>query len=169
MFPDDIEATSRRIIAAAERGRMWLTTAESCTGGLTGAALTSIPGSSAVYDRGFITYSNAAKTELIGVAEEMLARHGAVSEPVARAMAEGARRRSGADLAVSVTGIAGPGGGTADKSVGRVHFGLAYGDDQVLHRVEDYGDLGRTQVRLAAVRTALGLLEWGLAQALERP
>jgi nicotinamide-nucleotide amidase len=169
MFPDDIEATSRRIIETAAQAEIWLTTAESCTGGLIGAALTAIPGSSAVYDRGFITYSNAAKTALLGVSGALLARHGAVSEPVARAMAEGAQARSGADLAVSVTGIAGPGGGSADKPVGRVHFGLAWSDGQVLHHVEDYGDPGRAQVRLAAVRTALGLLERALTQAVERP
>ncbi|MBN8552960.1 MAG: CinA family protein [Caulobacterales bacterium] len=169
MFPEDIEATSRRVITAAERSGLWLTTAESCTGGLIGAALTAIPGSSAVYGRGFITYSNAAKSDLLDVSDELLIAHGAVSEAVARAMAEGARRRSGAGLAVSVTGIAGPGGGSPQKPVGRVHFGLAYGHGEVRHHVESYGDLGRCQVRLAALRTALGLLEWGLSQAVGRP
>lgn len=165
MFPDDIEDAARRVIRAADRSGFQLSTAESCTGGLVGAALTEIPGSSAVYDRGFITYSNAAKSALLGVEEAILREHGAVSKAVALAMAEGARRASDTDIAVSVTGIAGPGGGSAEKPVGLVHFGLALPDGSVLHRVERFGDLGRSQVRLGALKTALALLEQGLAQA----
>ena len=102
-----------------------LATAESCTGGLIAATLTAIAGSSDVVDRGFVTYSNEAKMELLGVPSALLAEHGAVSEPVARAMAEGALARSRADIAIAVTGVAGPGGGSADKPVGLVWFGLA--------------------------------------------
>lgn len=163
MFPDDIEAAAQRLVKAAIDAGAWLSTAESCTGGLVGAAITSVAGSSAVYDRGFITYSNAAKAVLLGVDEALLAAHGAVSEPVARAMAAGARERSGADLAVSITGIAGPGGGSAEKPVGLVHFGLALPDGSTRHREMRFGDLGRELVRIASVRVALDLLEEGLA------
>jgi len=169
MFPHDIEATARQVIEAATRKRLSLATAESCTGGLVGAALTAIPGSSTAYDRGFITYSNSAKTDLLGVSTALLEQYGAVSEPVARAMAQGARQASGADLAVSVTGIAGPGGGTMEKPVGLVHFGLACADGAILHEVRHFGDLGRDAVRLAALKTALDLLEVGLAQAPDEP
>ncbi len=163
MFPDDIEAAAQRLVKAAIDAGVSLSTAESCTGGLVGAAITSVAGSSAVYDRGFITYSNAAKAVLLGVDEALLEAHGAVSEPVARAMAAGARKRSGADLAVSITGIAGPGGGSAEKPVGLVHFGLALADGSTRHREMRFGDLGREQVRIASVRVALDLLEDGLA------
>ena len=162
MFPDDIEAAARRLVLKATERRLWLTTAESCTGGLVGAAITSVAGSSAVYDRGFITYSNAAKSALLGVDEETLIAHGAVSEPVARAMAAGARARSGADLAVGVTGIAGPGGGSETKPVGLVHFGLALPHGETRHREMRFGDLGRDAVRLAALRVALELLGTGV-------
>lgn len=133
-------------------------TAESCTGGLVAAALTDIPGSSAVVDRGFVTYSNAAKTVLLGVPAEMIAVHGAVSEPVAIAMADGALERSAATLAVAITGIAGPGGGSAEKPEGLVHFacageGIATTHDRVL-----FGALGRAGVRAASVDQALQML-----------
>lgn len=107
------------------RASLRLCTAESCTGGMIAAALTDIAGSSDVFDRGFVTYSNAAKTELLGVPAELIAEHGAVSEPVARAMAEGALARSRADVAVAVTGIAGPGGSSAGKPVGLVFVSAA--------------------------------------------
>jgi nicotinamide-nucleotide amidase len=162
MFPDDIEAAAQRLVKAAIDAGVWLSTAESCTGGLVGAAITSVAGSSAVYDRGFITYSNAAKAVLLGVEDAVLEAHGAVSEPVARAMAAGARERAGSDLAVSITGIAGPGGGSAEKPVGLVHFGLALPDGSTRHREMRFGDLGREQVRIGSVRVALDLLEEGL-------
>ncbi len=134
-----------------------IVTAESCTGGLVAALLTEVLGSSAVVERGFVTYSNEAKTEMLGVPAEMIAQHGAVSEPVARAMAEGALRRSHADIAVSITGIAGPGGATATKPVGLVHFAVARGaHTTALER--RYGDLGRGIVREKAVEDALNLL-----------
>jgi len=134
-----------------------IVTAESCTGGLLAALLTEVPGSSAVVERGFVTYSNDAKTDMLGVAADLIARHGAVSEPVARAMAEGALGRSHADVAVSITGIAGPGGATATKPVGLVHFAVARGaNTTALERC--YGDLGRGMVREKAVEDALDLL-----------
>lgn len=157
MFPEDIEALSQAVIAAATTGGLTLATAESCTGGLVAAALTAVPGSSTAVDRGFVTYSNAAKRELLGVPAEMLDQYGAVSEPVARAMAEGARSRAGVDLAVSITGIAGPGGGSTDKPVGLVYFGLA-SPKGVIHAVQRFGDIGREAVRLDSVRVALRLL-----------
>jgi nicotinamide-nucleotide amidase len=134
-----------------------LATAESCTGGLIAAALTAIAGASDVLERGFVTYSNAAKTELLGVPAELLASDGAVSEPVAQHMAEGALRRSHADIVVSVTGVAGPGGGSASKPVGLVCFGLAQHGKPVAseHRVFS-GD--RTAVRAATVGRAFALI-----------
>lgn len=157
MFPDDIQTLARQVIEAAVARGLTIATAESCTGGLVAGALTAIPGSSAVVERGFITYSNAAKTELLGVPADLIEAHGAVSEPVARAMAAGAVTRSPARVAVSVTGVAGSGGGSADKPVGLVHFG-AVGPDGAFHVERRFGDMGREQVRLASVRVALGLL-----------
>jgi nicotinamide-nucleotide amidase len=145
----------------AQRG-LKLATAESCTGGLVCGLLTEIAGSSAVVERGFVTYSNDAKTDLVGVPAELIAAHGAVSEPVARAMAEGALVRSRADVAVAVTGIAGPGGATPAKPVGLVHFALAATGRPTRHLERRYGDLGRAVVRECAVGDALGLLEQAL-------
>ncbi|MBB5761116.1 CinA family protein [Methylorubrum rhodesianum] len=145
-----------RAYAAAERK---LATAESCTGGLVAALLTAVPGSSAVVERGFVTYSNEAKAESIGVPMDLIATHGAVSEPVARAMAEGALEASRADVAVSVTGIAGPGGGSAAKPVGLVHFGLAAKGAATRHLERRFGDLGRSEIRRLSVAQALTLLE----------
>lgn len=116
------------IITGCTAKNLKLATAESCTGGLISACLTEIAGSSAVLDRGFVVYSNRAKQDLLGVPADLIERFGAVSEEVARAMAEGARTRAGVDLAVAVTGVAGPGGGTAAKPVGLVHMALAFGD-----------------------------------------
>lgn len=157
MFPDDIEQAAAAVIAAASARGWTVATAESCTGGLVAGALTAVAGSSAVVDRGLVTYSNAAKTEMLGVPAETIEAHGAVSEPTARAMAAGARVTADVDLAVSITGIAGPGGGSADKPVGLVHFGWA-GPDGVVHEVRRFGDIGREKVRLESVRVALGLL-----------
>lgn len=157
MFPEDIQTAAARVIAAAVRRGTLLATAESCTGGLVAAALTAIPGSSAALDRGFVTYSNAAKSAMIGVRPDVIDAHGAVSEPVARAMAEGATAHSGAGLAVAITGVAGPGGGSAEKPVGLVHF-AAHDDAGTIHVMKRFGDLGREKVRLASVRVALDLL-----------
>jgi nicotinamide-nucleotide amidase len=131
---------------------------ESCTGGLVAGALTAIPGSSDVVDRGFVTYSNAAKTMLVGVPPALIDAHGAVSEPVARAMAEGGLRVADVGAAVSITGVAGPGGGSADKPVGLVHFAAARAGRPTLHQEMRFGDIGREAVRLASVRVALELL-----------
>ena len=125
MLDQDLLDAAARLLAACRRRAVLLATAESCTGGLIAAALTAIAGSSDVVDRGFVTYSNDAKTEMLGVPAALIAAEGAVSAPVARAMAEGALARSRATIAVAVTGIAGPGGGSADKPVGLVWFGLA--------------------------------------------
>jgi nicotinamide-nucleotide amidase len=157
MFPDDIQALARRVVETAAARSVKITTAESCTGGLVAAALTAVPGSSAVVDRGFVTYSNAAKSDLLGVDPGLIEAHGAVSEPVARAMVRGALSRSAARVAVSVTGIAGPGGGSADKPVGLVHFGAA-GPVGETHEEHRFGDPGREAIRLASVRAALRLL-----------
>ncbi|WP_181705600.1 CinA family protein [Chthonobacter rhizosphaerae] len=157
------------LLDAARAGGHRIATAESCTGGLIAALLTEIPGSSAVVDRGFVTYSNGAKTDLLGVPADLIARHGAVSEPVARAMAEGALARSDATVAVSVTGIAGPGGGSTAKPIGLVHFGLSVRGGATRHLERRFGDLGRGAVRLVSVETALGLLEEAIGRAGGQP
>lgn len=157
MVPEDIQTLARQVIETAAARGLVLVTAESCTGGLVAGALTAIAGSSAVVERGFVTYSNASKTELLAVPADLIEAHGAVSEPVARAMARGALAGSGADLSVSVTGVAGPGGGTAEKPVGLVHFS-AVGPNGEIHAMHRFGDIGREQVRLASVRVALGML-----------
>lgn len=157
MFPADIQALARDVIARARDRGLMVCAAESCTGGLVAGALTDVAGSSAVVERGFVTYSNAAKTDLLGVPAGLIEAHGAVSEPVARAMAEGALKRSGAQISVAVTGIAGPGGGSADKPVGLVHF-AAGGPRGLIHLERRFGDRGREAVRLDSVRVALELL-----------
>jgi nicotinamide-nucleotide amidase len=137
-----------------------IATAESCTGGLLAGILTEIPGSSEVFDRGLVTYSNPAKIDLLGVSPDLLAPGGpgAVSEAVARAMAEGAVQRSQADLALAITGVAGPSGGTEEKPIGLVHFALAVRDGETHHHERRFGDLGRSAVRLASVSEALAML-----------
>ena len=157
MFPEDIKALAQQIITAASARGLMVATAESCTGGLVAGALTEIAGSSVVVDRGFVTYSNAAKTALVGVPAALIETNGAVSEPVARAMAEGALARSDAAVAVAITGIAGPGGGSEEKPVGLVHFAAA-GPAGVIHAEHRFGDIGREAVRLESVRVALTLL-----------
>ena len=137
--------------------------AESCTGGLVAGLLTEIAGSSAVVERGFVTYSNEAKSDLLGVPTSLVAEHGAVSEAVARAMAEGALAASRADVAVAVTGVAGPGGGSEAKPVGLVHFGLAREGRPTRHLERRYADIGRSEIRLRAVADALALLDLALA------
>ncbi|WP_029558547.1 nicotinamide-nucleotide amidohydrolase family protein [Xanthobacter sp. 91] len=155
------EETYARAVAVLDafRARGWtLATAESCTGGLVAGALTEVPGSSDVVDRGFVTYSNAAKMAMIGVPEATLAAHGAVSEATARAMAEGACKTAGVDAAVAITGVAGPGGGSAAKPVGLVHFACARRDGKVVHREKRFGEIGRAEVRRLSVLEALDLL-----------
>ena len=145
------------ILSAARARGLRIATAESCTGGMVAVALTDIAGSSDVFERGFVTYSNAAKVEMLGVRPETLAAHGAVSEPVARDMAEGALARSAADLAVAITGIAGP-GGSEFKPEGRVCFGLAQRGRATGVETVEFGALGRAGVRQAACDHALRLL-----------
>jgi nicotinamide-nucleotide amidase len=150
-----------RLVTLCRARQLTVTTAESCTGGLVAGAITAIPGASAVLDRGFVTYSNTAKTELLGVPAALFDEVGAVSEAVARAMAAGARQRANADLAVAITGIAGPDGGSAEKPVGTVWFGLAARNGELLARHQLFtGD--RDQIRAASVIYALEFLLDGL-------
>lgn len=146
-----------KLLSEARYWGLKIATAESCTGGMVAAALTDVAGSSDVFERGFVTYSNAAKIELLGVSPETLAAHGAVSETVAREMAEGALAQSAADLAVSVTGIAGP-GGSEFKPEGRVCFGLARRGRATVTETVEFGAQGRAKVRKAATVHALGLI-----------
>ncbi len=148
--------TAAALLAVARAKGVMLATAESCTGGLLSAAITDIPGSSAIFDRGFVTYTNAAKVEMLGVRPATLTAHGAVSEEIAREMAEGALRHSHADLAVAITGIAGP-GGSEHKPEGRVCFGLA-GPAGTTTLTVEFGALGRDQVRRAARDRGLAIL-----------
>jgi nicotinamide-nucleotide amidase len=150
------------ILAAARAMGDLIATAESCTGGMVSTAITDIAGSSAIFDRGFVTYTNTAKMQMLGVKAQTLADHGAVSEQVAAQMAAGAITQSDATLAVSITGIAGP-GGSDHKPEGHVCFGLAYRDEVTTQTVE-FGALGRAQVRLAATNHALGLLRQALTK-----
>ena len=163
MFPADLFAEAEALLSKARIADVRIVTAESCTGGLVAALLTEIAGSSDVVERGYVTYSNAAKASAIGVDETLILQHGAVSQAVAIAMAEGALAASEADLAVAITGVAGPGGGSAEKPVGLVWFATARRGLRTLPQEERYGDLGRKTVRLAAVRTALSLLSARLA------
>ncbi len=158
MIDAETRALAERVLEAC-RARGWkVATAESCTGGLVAGALTEIAGSSDVVDRGFVTYSNAAKMAMLGVPEATLAAHGAVSKPTAEAMARGALARAGVDLTVSITGVAGPGGGSAEKPVGLVHFAAAAKDGRLIHREKRYGDLGRSEIRRLSVIEALAML-----------
>ena len=147
-----------RVLAKARAQCLMIATAESCTGGLVSGALTEIAGSSDAFACGFVTYSNGAKTALLGVPEDLLAEHGAVSKPVAGAMAEGALQASQADVSVSVTGIAGPGGGSPGKPVGLVHFASARRGQPTVYKMQRFGELGRAQVRQASVIAALEML-----------
>jgi nicotinamide-nucleotide amidase len=168
MFPVDLTARARALLDACRARGLTIATAESCTGGLIAGLLTEIPGSSAVFERGFVVYSNAAKRELLGVSDALLAAHGAVSERAARAMAEGALAHSAADLALAVTGIAGPDGGTAEKPVGLVHFACARRGGAPTAIERRFGDLGRAAVRLESVEQALTMLE-AAVQTAARP
>jgi nicotinamide-nucleotide amidase len=146
------------LIASCTNRKLKIATAESCTGGLIAGVLTEVPGSSSVVDRGFVTYSNNAKTGVLGVPAALIENVGAVSEEVARAMVAGAITRSIADLAVAVTGIAGPGGGTRDKPVGLVHMAVLRRSTTARHSVHNFGNIGRSAVRIATVHEALTML-----------
>ncbi|MBY5560801.1 CinA family protein [Rhizobium leguminosarum] len=163
LFPDDILSAAEAIVRAFTAAGLMISTAESCTGGLIAGALTEISGSSAVVDRGFVTYTNSAKIEMLGVQAETLSRFGAVSEETARQMVHGALFRSRAEIAVAVTGIAGPGGGSAEKPVGLVHLAAKSRAGALIHRKVLYGDIGRSEVRLATIRTALEMVRSLLA------
>ena len=158
MFDDDLTALAGRVVAVLRAAKLSLVTAESCTGGLIAGAITAIPGSSSVLERGFVTYSNEAKHEMLGVDASLISRLGAVSPEVAEAMAEGALKHAHADIAVAVTGIAGPDGGSAAKPVGTVHIGLASTGRRTRHFSFVF-DGGRTEIRLATITTALSLVE----------
>ncbi|QKK23885.1 CinA family protein [Rhizobium hidalgonense] len=163
LFPQDILSAAETIIRDFIAAGLMVSTAESCTGGLISGALTEISGSSAVVDRGFVTYTNTAKIELLGVQEQTLLSFGAVSEETARQMAHGALFRSRAAIAIAVTGIAGPGGGSAEKPIGLVHLAAKSRSGALIHRKMLYGDIGRSEVRLATVRTALDMVHSLLA------
>lgn len=157
MFDAALTRQATELLERCRQQGFRLATAESCTGGLIAGCLTAVTGSSDVVDRGFVTYSNEAKAEVLGVPAGLIATAGAVSEPVAIAMAEGALEHSAADLAIACTGIAGPGGGSAAKPVGRVHMAVARRGGLTAHAMHDYGPIGRDQVRLATVRDAIQL------------
>lgn len=161
-----VEDSAARVIREATAAGLLLATAESCTGGLIAGALTEISGSSAVVDRGFVTYSNEAKSDMLGVPADLIARVGAVSRDVAIAMAEGALAASRADVTVAVTGIAGPGGGSAEKPVGLVHMALSAKGLPTHHEELRLGDAGRSAVRLATVERALAGLSQTIAKVL---
>jgi nicotinamide-nucleotide amidase len=162
VFPEPCAEAARALLDACGRRGLRLATAESCTGGLIAACLTEVAGSSSVVDRGYVVYHDRAKVEMLGVREATLAAHGAVSEATAREMATGALARSGCGIAIAVTGIAGPDGGTAAKPVGLVHLAVAHRGGAMLHRRAMF-DGDRSAVRLAtvtaALRLALGLVE----------
>jgi len=156
-LPDSLIADAEALLAAYRAAGLRIATAESCTGGLVAGCLTAIAGSSDVVERGFVTYSNEAKTELVGVPADLIARHGAVSAQVVVAMAEGALKHSRADVAAAVTGIAGPGGATSGKPVGLVYIcGARKGREPIVERHQFHGD--RHAVRVASVEVAFSLL-----------
>ena len=158
MNENAIDVKAKALLDAARAKGLRLATAESCTGGLVAAALTEIAGSSDVFERGFVTYSNEAKRGMLGVPWPLIERHGAVSAEVARAMALGALEQSLADIAVAVTGVAGPGGGSAEKPVGLVHFACARRGGKVDHVERRFGRLSRAEIRAASVAQALDML-----------
>ncbi|HET7335438.1 MAG TPA: CinA family protein [Rhizomicrobium sp.] len=159
MFPSPLLNLAEIILVEARAQKLRIATAESCTGGLIAGLLTEIPGSSDVVDRGFVTYSNRAKSDMLGVPGDMIADMGAVSEAVARTMAEGAVENSNAHLAVAVTGVAGPGGGTKMKPVGLVHIAACRENRSILHEAHRFGDIGRSDIRMKTVEAALLLLQ----------
>lgn len=150
---------AQALLAETKSRGLKIATAESCTGGLIAASLAAVPGASASLERGFVTYSNEAKTEMLGVPADLIQRLGAVSRDVAIAMAEGAIAQSRADISVAVTGIAGPDGGTAEKPVGLVHMAASRRNGATIHEEKRFGDLGRHEIQLATVLAAFDLLK----------
>lgn len=163
MFSDRLINQAMLLLDDARQKRLKIVTAESCTGGLLGGLFTEIAGSSDVFERGFVTYSNKAKQEVLGVAGDVLADYGAVSEPVARMMAEGALEASRANIAIAITGIAGPGGGTPMKPVGTVHFACARENRAILHEVHHFGEIGRSRVREESLIASMDLIAQQIA------
>ena len=158
MFPDRIRNLALLVSDEAAERRVKIVTAESCTGGLLAGLLTEFAGSSKILDRGFVSYSNSAKAEMLNVAGDVLADYGAVSEPVARLMAEGALEASRANLSIAVTGIAGPGGGTPMKPVGTVHIACARENRAMMHEMLVLGDIGRSDIRMMTIEAALNMI-----------
>ncbi|MCD2325482.1 CinA family protein [Sphingomonas sp. IC-56] len=161
VLPNEVEEGARKLLERACDRELTLATAESCTGGLLASLLTDVEGASHAFERGFVVYTNEAKSELLGIPLEMIERENAVSEPVARAMAEGALKASRADVALSVTGFAGA--GAPGDEPGLVHFGCARTGRPTTHREMHFGDVGRGPVRIECLRTALKMLEEALA------
>jgi len=158
MLDDDIVDAARQLLDICKRKNLLVATAESCTAGLVAGTLTEVPGTSSILDRGFITYSNEAKHDMLGVSRDILDKHGAVSRETAEAMARGVLGHSRVHLAVSVTGIAGPDGGSAEKPVGLVHFAAASRSGKLVHVEKRYGNIGRSQVRKESVLQAFRML-----------
>jgi nicotinamide-nucleotide amidase len=158
MIDRQTQEAATALLELCKAKTLMIATAESCTGGLVAGALTDIAGSSAVVERGFVTYTNEAKEQMLGVPHETLVAHGAVSRQTAEAMARGVLAHAPADLAVSTTGIAGPGGGSEEKPVGLVHFAAASRDGRLLHRERRFGEIGRAEVRRLSVLEALAML-----------
>jgi nicotinamide-nucleotide amidase len=158
MFPIEVETHARLLIDEVRERHLRLTTAESCTGGLVAAAICAIPGASDVFERGFVTYTNRAKEEMLGVPGDLIADFGAVSEPVARMMAEGALNNSRAHIAVAITGVAGPGGGSPMKPVGTVHLATARSTGGIRHVHEVFEGPERWDIQMSAVATALRMM-----------
>jgi nicotinamide-nucleotide amidase len=162
---NDLRTAATAVLEVCRAHGMKVATAESCTGGLVAGALTEIAGSSDVVDRGFVTYSNIAKQQMLGVPADILRDHGAVSQQTVVAMARGALGKANADLVVAITGVAGPGGGSADKPVGLVHFAVASRNGALTHQEMRYGDIGRAEVRHKSVLQALAMLKELAAKA----
>ncbi len=175
MLDDDIVEAAKRLLDICRRNSFTVATVESCTAGLVAGTLAEVPGISSMLDRGFITYSNQAKQEMVGVSAETLEKHGAVSRQTAEEMARGAIERAPVDLAVSVTGIAGPDGGSEEKPVGLVHFAVASRSGNLVHAEKRFGNIGRPEVRKQSVLQAFLMLhdlaesEVARAQAADAP
>lgn len=163
IVPDDVEASARELLERACAKGLAIVTAESCTGGLVASLLTDVEGASRAFERGFVVYTDEAKCELLAVDDKMIARCGAVSRDTAIAMAEGALRRSHGDVAVAITGFAGPAG--PDDEPGLVHFACARSGQATFHREEHFGDIGRGPVRLRCLAVAIEMLR----RAIDRP
>ncbi len=159
MIANESHERARALLHAAKAAGLKIVTAESCTGGLIAASLAAVPGASAALERGFVTYSNEAKTEMLGVPAELIKQHGAVSKSVALAMVEGALAHSPASIAVAVTGVAGPDGGTPEKPVGLVHIAAARRDGETLHEEQRFGDVGRHEIQALTVAAAFDLMK----------